>query len=168
MAFAPTPTGRDNKEILDQIRPEDLLKYGLIPEFVGRLPVTVTLESLDETALMRILTEPKNALLKQYQRLISLDDIELEFEPDAIAAIARQAMAHKSGARGLRAIIEKAMLDTMFDLPSHEDVRKCVITKDTIEKNAQPLLITEERAPKHQRRVKPELTVNIAERPDAS
>ncbi len=164
-------TSKENKEILDQIRPEDLLKFGLIPEFVGRLPVTVTLESLDESALVKILTEPKNALIKQYQRLISLDHIELEFESEAVAAIAKQAMAHKSGARGLRAIIEKAMLDTMFDLPSHPDVLKCVITKDTIENNAKPILICEERTPKHQaRRVKSsaELPVPLAERPDAS
>lgn len=164
------PTGVDKKEILDQIRPEDLLKFGLIPEFVGRLPVTVTLEQLDESALVKILTEPKNALIKQYQRLIALDNIELEFEPEAVAAIAKQAMAHKSGARGLRAIIEKAMLDTMFDLPSRHDVRKCIITKDTIEKNAKPLVICEERLPKHSsRRTKNgDRAVPAVDQPDAS
>ncbi len=164
------PSSADKKEILDQLRPEDLLKFGLIPEFVGRLPVTVTLEQLDENALMRILTEPKNALIKQYQRLIALDNIDLEFEPDAVAAIAKQAMAHKSGARGLRAIIEKAMLDTMFDLPSRPDVRKCVITKDTIENHANPIVICEERPARHQtrRQKNSEMPVPIAEQPDAS
>ena len=122
------------------MRPEDLLKFGLIPEFVGRLPVTVTLDALDEEALIKILTEPRNALVKQYQKLVDLDGAALEFEPAALEAIARKAIERKSGARGLRAIIEDALLDTLFDLPGQDNVRKCVITKDVIENGAKPVL----------------------------
>ena len=123
------------------MRPEDLLKFGLIPEFVGRLPVMVALDPLDETALVRILSEPKNALVKQYQRLMELDGIELDFTPEALTAIAEQALERKSGARGLRAIIEHVMMDTMFDLPSRTDVAKCVITEDAVNGKAKPILI---------------------------
>ena len=127
-------------ETLREMRPEDLLKFGLIPEFVGRLPVTVTLDALDEEALIKILTEPRNALVKQYQKLVDLDGAALEFEPAALEAIAKKAIERKSGARGLRAIIEDALLDTLFDLPGQDNVRKCVITKDVIENGAKPVL----------------------------
>ena len=119
-------------DALKEVRPEDLTKYGLIPEFVGRLPIVVTLDGLDENALVRILTEPKNALCKQYEALLDMDGIRLTFEEDAIREIARQAIARKCGARGLRAIIEDAMLDTMFELPGMKDVNECVITKDAV------------------------------------
>jgi len=143
LGFGADPKGDKDKnvgDVLRQMRPEDLLKFGLIPEFVGRLPVTVTLDALDEEALVKILTEPRNALVKQYAKLLDLDGIELTFEDDALKAIAAQAIARKSGARGLRAIIEGALLDTMFDLPGRKDVRKCIITKDVIEKGEKPRL----------------------------
>ena len=132
---------RLSDNILRQLRPEDLLKYGLIPEFVGRLPVMVALDPLDESALVSILSEPKNALVKQYQRLMELDGIELDFTPEALKAIAEQALERKSGARGLRAIIENVMMDTMFELPSRTDVAKCVITEDAVRGVAKPVLI---------------------------
>ncbi len=127
-------------ESLRELRPEDLTKFGLIPEFVGRLPIVVTLDQLDEEALTRILTEPKNALCKQYVKLLDMDGIELTFEPEAVRAIARQAIERKCGARGLRAIIENIMLDTMFELPSEEDVTGCVITADSVAGLAKPTL----------------------------
>ncbi len=130
-----------NEEIMSQVRPEDLLKYGLIPEFVGRLPVLVTLNSLDEEALMRILTEPKNALVRQYSKLLSFDDVELEFTEGALRAISELALKRKSGARGLRAIIEGVMTDTMYELPSLEGVRKCIITEEAVKGEAKPTLI---------------------------
>ncbi|MDR2505860.1 MAG: ATP-dependent Clp protease ATP-binding subunit ClpX [Oscillospiraceae bacterium] len=130
---------RDIGKILEQIRPEDLLKFGLIPEFVGRLPIVVTLDKLDEDALVRILTEPRNALVKQYQSLLALDNIGLEFKSDALRMIARNAIDRKSGARGLRAVLEGLLLNTMFELPSRNDVRKCIITQDTI--GGQPPLL---------------------------
>ena len=132
---------RSNAELMSQVRPEDLLKFGLIPEFIGRLPVLVTLNSLDEDALMRILTEPKNALVRQYSKLLSFDSVELEFTEDALRTIARQALERKSGARGLRAIIEGVMTDTMYELPSMENVKKCVITKEAVLGQAKPTLI---------------------------
>ena len=149
-------------QILRQMRPEDLLKFGLIPEFVGRLPVTVTLDALDEAALVKILTEPRNALVKQYQKLVDLDGAALEFEPDALEAIAKKAIERKSGARGLRAIIEDALLDTLFDLPGQDNVHKCIITKDVIENGAKPTLEFGEQPPVKQvahriRRAKPVL-----------
>ena len=125
---------------LRDMRPEDLTKFGLIPEFVGRLPITVTLDALDEEALVQILTEPKNALCKQYQKLLGLDGIELTFEEDAVRAIARKAIERKCGARGLRAIIEEVMLDTMFDLPSRKDVKSCTITADAVRGEEKPVL----------------------------
>ena len=132
-------------QILRQMRPEDLMKFGLIPEFVGRLPVTVSLDPLDHDALVRILKEPKNALTKQYQKLMELDGIELSFEDDALTAIAEKAIRLRSGARGLRAIIEEAMMDTMFDLPSRKEINRCVITRDVIEKGEKPILTLGER-----------------------
>ena len=126
---------------MSQVRPEDLLKFGLIPEFIGRLPVLVTLNSLDEEALVKILTEPKNALVRQYAKLLSFDNVALEFTPDALQAIAQQALGRKSGARGLRAIIEGVMLDTMYELPGMEGVKKCIITKEAVLNGEKPRLI---------------------------
>jgi len=138
----------DIGKILAQVLPQDLLKYGLIPEFVGRLPIIVTLDPLDRDALVKILTEPKNALVKQYQKLFEMDDTLLEFEPDALEAIADKALARNTGARGLRAIIEEIMLDVMYDIPSSNNVEKCIVTKDTVENKTEPtLIINENRKP---------------------
>ena len=134
----------DFSEIIKNLRPEDLLKYGLIPEFVGRIPMIVTLESLNEDSLIRILEEPKNALIKQYKELLSMDNIELEFEKDAIKEIAKIALERKTGARGLRAVIESALLDTMFTLPSEKDVEKCIVTRDVVLGKSNPVLIYKE------------------------
>ncbi|AKH20230.1 ATP-dependent Clp protease ATP-binding subunit ClpX [Sedimenticola thiotaurini] len=130
-------------EILTNVEPEDLIQYGLIPEFVGRLPVVATLEELDEEALVRILTEPKNALVKQYHRLFDMEDCELEFRPDALSAIARKAMERKTGARGLRTIMEQVLLDTMYDLPSLENVSKVVVDEAVITGESDPYIIYE-------------------------
>jgi ATP-dependent Clp protease ATP-binding subunit ClpX len=127
-------------EILAQVHPADLLKFGLIPEFVGRLPVIATLDELDEEALMRILKEPKNALVKQYQKLLEMDRVSLSFTDGALEAVAKEAMKRKSGARGLRAILERAMLDLMYDLPSQKDVQECLINEEFILKHAAPIL----------------------------
>ncbi len=135
----------DEENLLEQIQPEDLLKFGLIPEFIGRLPVIVSLESLTEEALIRIMKEPKNALIKQYKKLFALDHVELEIEDDAVAAIAQKAIERKTGARGLRSIFEKAMMDIMFDVPSRDDVKKCIVTKETIENQEEPVLVLEEK-----------------------
>jgi ATP-dependent Clp protease ATP-binding subunit ClpX len=140
-------------EMLAQILPEDLLKFGLIPEFVGRLPIIVTLDALDEEALVKILLEPKNALVKQYQKLLQMDNIDLEFKEDAVKAIAKEALKRNTGARGLRAIIEDIMLDVMYEIPSRTDVSKCVVTKDVVAKKEEPLIVTAD--PKN-RRVKKE------------
>lgn len=135
---------KDIGEILSNTLPQDLLKFGLIPEFVGRLPVIVTLGSLDKQALVRILTEPKNALVKQYQRLFEMDDALLEFEPEALEAISEKALARNTGARGLRAIIEEIMLDVMYDIPSVNNVEKCIVTRETIDKGTIPQLVINE------------------------
>ena len=143
MGFGADIQSKKEKEIgntLMQILPEDLLKYGLIPEFVGRLPVVVTLHSLDKNALVSILTEPKNALVKQYQKLLAMDGVELKFTPDALEAIADKAIERKTGARGLRAILEETMLDVMYEIPSREDVGLCTITKECVTENKPPLL----------------------------
>ena len=132
---------RNVGQVLKDIRPEDLLKFGLIPEFVGRLPIIVTLDNLDEDALVRILTEPRNALCRQYGKLLEMDGVELEFEPDALKAIAAKAIARKSGARGLRAIIEDALMGTMFDLPSRSDVAKVVVRPEVISEGKEPTLV---------------------------
>ncbi|MBB5324600.1 ATP-dependent Clp protease ATP-binding subunit ClpX [Anoxybacillus tepidamans] len=131
----------NEKNLLSKVLPEDLLKFGLIPEFVGRLPVITTLEPLDEQALVDILTKPKNAIVKQYQKMLELDDVELEFEEEALREIAKKAIERKTGARGLRSIIEGIMLDVMFELPSREDVQKCIITAETVRGNQPPKLI---------------------------
>ena len=141
----------EESEILKHIQPEDLLKYGLIPEFIGRLPVIVTLEELSKDALVRIITEPKNAILKQYKKLFALDDVELEVEDSAIERIAEKAIERKTGARGLRGIMEDVMTDIMYEIPSRDDVEKCVITKETIDKEIEPklLLVDQSKAKAH-------------------
>jgi len=133
--------GKDISEILRTVEPEDLIKYGLIPEFVGRLPVVATLEELDEQALIQILTEPKNALIKQYQKLFGMEGVDLEVRPQALQAIATKALARKTGARGLRSILEQVLLDLMFDLPTMENVSKVVVDENTIIGEGKPLLI---------------------------
>jgi ATP-dependent Clp protease ATP-binding subunit ClpX len=135
---------KDIGAILKNIMPEDLLKFGLIPEFVGRMPVIVTLHQLDEKALLAILTEPKNALTRQYKRLFEMDGVELEFEDEALKVVAQKAIERKTGARGLRSILEDVMLDIMFDIPSRSDIQKCVITHDVIEKKSEPVLLLKE------------------------
>lgn len=140
-----TRTEKKIGDILRQLMPEDLLKYGLIPEFIGRLPIVVTLDALDEDALMRILTEPKNALTKQYVRLFKLDDVELEFETEALVAMAKKALERKTGARGLRSIAEKIMLDVMYEIPSRSDIKKCIITNAVVENGEQPTMVLSEK-----------------------
>ncbi|GKQ42805.1 ATP-dependent Clp protease ATP-binding subunit ClpX [Companilactobacillus sp. RD055328] len=130
----------DTDSLMQQIIPEDLVKFGIIPEFIGRVPIITTLEKLTEDNLVEILTKPKNALIKQYQELLQLDDVELEFKKSALKAIAKTAMDRKTGARGLRAIVEETMLDTMFEIPSRDDVKKVVVTKDAVLKKGKPEL----------------------------
>ena len=132
---------KNRKDIFAEVMPEDLLKFGMIPEFIGRLPVLTSVENLDKTALMEILTEPKNALVKQYQRLFNLDDVELEFTPDSLDAIAELALARGTGARGLRAIMESVLLAVMYDVPSRTDIAKVIITKECIDSSAAPTLV---------------------------
>ena len=145
MGFGADIKKREEKkigDILNQILPQDLLRYGLIPEFVGRVPIIVTLDALDKGSLVKILTEPKNALIKQYKKLFELDGVDLEFMEDSLLAIAEEALRRNTGARGLRAIIEDVMLEVMYDVPSRLDVTKVLITKDVIEKKEKPLLVT--------------------------
>ena len=139
------PEERRTGEIFREVEPEDLLKYGLIPEFVGRLPVLATLEDLDETALTKILTEPKNALVKQYQRLFEMENVDLTFHEDALGAISRKAIERKTGARGLRSIMEGILLDTMYDLPGLEGVEEVVISDEVVQGKARPLYIYAEK-----------------------
>jgi len=134
----------DKYKIYEQILPQDLLKFGLIPEFVGRLPIITTLKELDRETLIRIITEPKNALVKQYKKLISYDNVELEFEPEALDVIVDKAIARNTGARGLRSIIEDIMRDIMFDIPSNPNIEKCIITKATVENGTEPKLVINE------------------------
>ena len=131
----------NSAETLKKLQPEDLIKFGLIPEFIGRLPVIVNLTELSKGALVRIITEPKNALLKQYKKLFAMDHVELEIEADAVLRIAEKAIERKTGARGLRSILEKVMTEIMFEIPSREDVRKCIITKGTIDNETMPTLV---------------------------
>ena len=145
-ASVKSPEDRRVGEVLRELEPEDLVKFGLIPEFIGRLPVLATLEDLDEDALIQILSEPKNALIKQYQRLFEMEDVELTFHEDALRAIAKRAIVRKTGARGLRSIMEKILLDTMFELPALEGVREVVISDDVVEGKARPLYIYSERS----------------------
>ncbi|MDR7867174.1 MAG: ATP-dependent protease ATP-binding subunit ClpX [Sporomusaceae bacterium] len=135
-------------EILRQILPEDLLKFGLIPEFVGRLPVIVTLDALDEEALVRILVEPKNALVKQYQKFLDLDNVQLEFKEEALRSIAHEALKRKTGARGLRSIIEGIMRNVMYEVPSRGDVAKCIVTGEVVLSKEEPILVTIDRKAK--------------------
>jgi ATP-dependent Clp protease ATP-binding subunit ClpX len=128
-------------DLLNQVMPEDLMKYGLIPEFIGRLPVMATVEDLDMDALIRILTEPKNALTKQYARMFEMDDVELVFTPDSLEAIAAQAIKRGTGARGLRAILEEVLLNTMYDLPSRTDVERVLIDRDVVAEKVNPTLV---------------------------
>jgi len=147
IGFGSDPNKKDPDEasLLSQLIPEDLLKFGLIPEFIGRLPVLASLEQLDENALVQILTEPKNALVKQYQKMIELDDVKLTFEDDALVEIAKLAIERKTGARGLRSIIESIMLEVMYELPSREDIKECIITKESvIEETSHPKLVLED------------------------
>jgi ATP-dependent Clp protease ATP-binding subunit ClpX len=139
---------RNLTEVFRQVEPEDLIKFGLIPELVGRLPVVATLGELSEDALVQILTEPKNALVKQYQKLFAMDGVELEVRPSALGAIARKALARKTGARGLRSIVEQALMDTMFDLPTFDGVVKVVMDENTIEDHTKPLLVYREQQTK--------------------
>ena len=140
------PEDRRTGEIFREVEPEDLLKYGLIPEFVGRLPVVATLEDLDEASLKKILVEPKNALVKQYQRLFEMENIELTFADEALGAVARKAIERKTGARGLRSILESILLETMFDLPGLEGVEEVVISREVVEGTARPLYIYADRS----------------------
>jgi ATP-dependent Clp protease ATP-binding subunit ClpX len=133
-------------EILDEVQPQDLLRFGLIPEFIGRLPVIATLDELSEEAMVRILTEPKNAIVRQYQKLFQIQGVDLKFTDGAIKAVAREALKRKSGARGLRSILEKAMLDIMFEIPSMKDVRECVVSEEVILHNESPILLFENQA----------------------
>lgn len=133
----------DEKVVLSMVEPEDLLKFGIIPELIGRLPVIVSLDELSEEALVKIMKEPRNSLIKQYTTMLAMDDIELEVEEDAISAIANKAIELKTGARGLRGIFESMMTDVMYELPSRNDVHKCIVTKETVEKGAMPILVTD-------------------------
>ncbi|MBX6377473.1 MAG: ATP-dependent protease ATP-binding subunit ClpX [Clostridia bacterium] len=128
--------------ILTKILPEDLLKFGLIPEFIGRLPVIATLDPLDEDAMVRILTEPKNAIVKQYQKFFQMEGVELEFKEDALRLIAQEAMSRKTGARGLRAIVEDIMLDVMYETPSRDDIARCIVTRETVAQRKEPVLVS--------------------------
>ncbi|MCC7266051.1 MAG: AAA family ATPase, partial [Caulobacteraceae bacterium] len=139
------PDERRVGEILSKVEPDDLMRFGLIPEFIGRLPVLATLEDLDDAALVKILTEPKNAFVKQYQRLFDMENIGLTFTDDALNAVARKAIARKTGARGLRSILEGILLDTMYELPTYDGVEEVVVNAEVVEGRAQPLLIYAER-----------------------
>ena len=144
MGFRATIESRKERklgELLAMVLPEDLLKFGLIPEFIGRLPIVVTLNALDEESLMKILTEPRNALLKQYQKIFQMDGVDLVFTKEAVSCIAREAQKRKTGARALRSILEEVMLDIMYEVPSLPSIRKCIITAEVIEKKAEPTLI---------------------------
>lgn len=132
---------KDTEALIAQVQPTDLLKYGLIPEFIGRMPVIVTLDKLDKEALVRILTEPKNALVRQYRQLFKIDNVDFEIEKDALEAVAQKAMEINTGARGLRGILENIMMNVMYDIPSRNDIKKCIITKETIENNGEPTLV---------------------------
>lgn len=137
-------SSRELGEVFKEVTPQDLVKFGLIPEFVGRVPINVSLDGLDEKALIRILTEPKSALIKQYQKLFELDDVKLSFEPDAVELVAKQALERKTGARGLRSILENIMTDIMYEIPSDETIESCLITKETVLGESEPLIVHRE------------------------
>ena len=132
---------RNVGEILKDVMPEDFIKFGLIPEFIGRVPVVVTLDALDENALISILKEPKNSLTKQYHRLFELDGVELDFEDDALELVAKKSLERKTGARGLRAIMEGSLMDLMYKIPSDDTIRKCTITKDVVDGTGEPEIV---------------------------
>ena len=144
-AFVAAPEEKRTGEVLRSTEPEDLLKFGLIPEFVGRLPVIATLEDLDVTALVKILKEPKNALVKQYQKLFEMEDVELGFTDDALVSVAKKGIERKTGARGLRSILEGILLDTMFDLPSMDGVDEVLIDKDVVAGTKEPIRVYAEK-----------------------
>ena len=139
-------TEREIGEVLKEVTPQDLVKFGLIPEFVGRVPITVTLEGLSKEALVRILTEPRNALVKQYQKLFDFDDVKLSFEDEAIEKIAKLAYDRQTGARGLRSIMEKSMMDVMYEIPSDESITECVVTEGSVDGDNPPLIVHKEQA----------------------
>ncbi|MBQ4259186.1 MAG: ATP-dependent Clp protease ATP-binding subunit ClpX, partial [Lachnospiraceae bacterium] len=141
-------TSVEVSDLLHEVVPQDLVKFGLIPEFVGRVPICVTLRGLDKEALVRILKEPKNALIKQYRKLFGMDGVELSFEEDAVEAIAEKAFQRKTGARGLRSIVESILMDTMYEIPSDETIQECIITKDTVTEAAAPKVIRDEKGTK--------------------
>ena len=145
MGFGAEVKSKEDKkaigEVLRTVEPEDLVKFGLIPELIGRLPVVATLEELSSEALVQILTEPKNALVKQYQKLFAMEDVDLEVRPAAMTAIAKRALERKTGARGLRSILESVLLDTMYELPSLENVAKVVVDENTVGAGTKPILI---------------------------
>ncbi len=143
-AIVNSKSNKDIGEVLKEVTPQDLVKFGLIPEFVGRVPINVSLEALDRTAMIRILKEPKNALIKQYKKLLKMDGVELTFEDDAIEAIADKALERKTGARGLRSILEGIMLDVMYKIPSDQSIVKCTVTKDCVLGNSEPLTVHKE------------------------
>lgn len=144
--LSPKKKKKADAPVLTNVEPEDLMKYGLIPEFIGRLPVNATLDELDEAALVRILTEPKNALVKQYQKLFSLDGVKLRFTDGALKQVAKLALERKAGARGLRAILEDVMLEVMFEMPSQTNVVECVVSEESVEKHEKPLLVYRQQA----------------------
>ena len=155
IGFGADVLSRDEKdigELFSQVLPEDLLKFGLIPEFVGRLPVITSVDNLDEDALVDILTKPKNALVRQYQRFFEFDGVELEFKDDALRAISEQAIMRGTGARGLRAIMEEVLLNVMYELPSREDVTKCLVDKDVVLTGVNPTLVPQKAAKKRSER----------------
>jgi ATP-dependent Clp protease ATP-binding subunit ClpX len=146
MGFGAEVKSREDRrvgDLLAMVQPEDMLKYGLIPEFVGRLPVVATLHDLDEAALVRILREPKNAIIKQYQKYFDLEKVRLKFTDDAVAAVAREAMKRGTGARGLRAVLEEVMLEVMYELPSIPGLKECIVTREVILNRERPILISE-------------------------
>jgi len=149
LGFGADIRSRDEKslsEALARVEPEDLLRFGLIPEFIGRLPVLATLEELNENALVRILKEPKNALVRQYQKIFEFENVKLKFTDGSLQAVAREALRRKSGARGLRAILENVMLDVMYEIPSRANIQECVISEEVIVKGEQPILVYEKEA----------------------
>jgi ATP-dependent Clp protease ATP-binding subunit ClpX len=151
MGFGDTVKSKEQRsltQVFKEVEPEDLIKFGLIPELVGRMPVVATLSELTEEALVQILTEPKNALVKQYAKLLAMEGVDLEIRPSALKAIAKKALARKTGARGLRSIMEQALIDTMYELPNTSNVDKVVVDESTIEENKPPLLVYREAARK--------------------
>ena len=155
-------------EILKEVMPQDFIKFGLIPEFIGRVPVVVSLDALDEDALVRILQEPKNSLVKQYKALMDMDGVDLEFEPDALREVAKTAMERKTGARGLRSVIEKTMMDVMYEAPSNENMKKCVITKEAVTGKGKPVVTIEENPEKKPTRSSKRRGTKRAGRPETA